>query len=324
MALEFIQDSETFNQELRQKHFMNYRDFCEVKLMEEKTEENVCYRCGKSLEPLTYLDPDFYYCPCWNCTPKRKSEKDAQVDSIIRNMKEFYSRLIGDRYYQLFLVDDIYFRTTIPHDYNVFKKVVNSLDPPSRNDIWFLDWIPGYPKIISMENLGGIKIVNLTQLYDNVSIEKDSVVVGDFEVRFPEFAAFDSKHHSRYSILNPGGDRRGKRLKLGDQCIKFYNTEDDNVKSIFKLYKNNEEMPIRNLTYQDYVIIKLALMRNKKFIRLVFDVALEVAKFSKVLRDSVFLKNTIILDPAKSLNVSLLWTPISEYKIDNNINISIL
>ena len=83
-------------------------------------------------------------------------------------------------------------------------------------------------------------------------------------------------------------------------------------------------MPIRYLTYQDYVIIKLALMRNKKFIRLVFDIILEVAKFSKVIRDSVFLKNTVMLDPSKSLDVSILWTPISEYKKSDNINISIL
>ena len=322
--MDFIDDSEQFEKELRSRRFMSYRDFSEIKLMSQDNQSDRCYRCGGKLDPLTYLDPDFYYCPCWNCAPKRKSERDAQIEGVIRNMKEFYSRLIGDRYYQLFLVDDIYFRTTLPHDYNVFKKVINLLNPPERNDIWFLDWIPGYPKIISLENLQGIKIVNLTKLYSEISFDGDCVTVGDYEVRFPEIIPFSQKHHSRYSIVNPNSDRRGKRLKLGDQSIKLYNTEDDNVRTIFKLYKNGEEMPVRNLTYQDYVIIKLALMRNKKFIKLIFDIILELSKFSGVIRDSVFLKNTVILDPEKTLGVNILWTPVSEYKTKDFINISII
>lgn len=323
--MKFIDNPEQFEKELKSKHFMGYRDFCEVKLLETNVDDDgFCYRCGNQLEPLTYLDPDFYYCPCWNCPPKRKSEKEAQTESIIRNMKEFYSNLVGDRYFQLFLVDDIYFKTTFPHKYEVFKKVVNSLDPPGRSDIWFLDWIPGYPKTISMDNLTGIKIVNLTSLYDNISLEKDMITIGDYEIRYPEFIPFENKHHSRYSILNPNGDRRGKRLKLGDQSVKFFNTEDENTKSIFKLYKDGNEMPIRNLTYQDYVIIKLALMRNKAFIKLVFDIVLEMSRFVGTVRDSVFLKNTVVLDPAKETGLNLLWTPISEYKTSEFINISII
>lgn len=322
--MDFISDSKKFEEELRSNHFMGYQEYCEVKLMNPESENGLCYRCGRKLEPLTYLDPEFYYCPCWNCAPKRKSEKDAQVESILRNMKEFYSRLVGDRYYQLFLVDDIYFKTTFPHDYNVFKKVVNSLDPPSRNDIWFLDWVPGYPKTISMENIEGLKIVNLTKLYDSVVLDKDSVIVGDYEIKFPEFVPFNYHHHSGYSITNQNGERKSKRLKLDDQCVKFFNTEDDNVKSIFKLYKGGDEMPIRNLTYQDYVIIKLALMRNKTFIKLVFDIILEISKSVGVIRDSVFLKNTVLLDPDKKGGLNILWTPISKYKTDNYINISII
>ena len=320
-----LNNSEELGREIRQKHFMGYQEFSEIKLTFDADEDGYCYRCNSPLEPLTYLDPGFYYCPCWSCASKRKSERAALTEGIIRNIKDFYSRLPGDRYYQLFLVDDIYFRTTFPHDYNVFKKVVNSLDPPGRNEIWFLDWIPGYPKIISMDNLEGIKIVNLTRLYNNIVIEKDKTIIGDYEIRYPEFVSFDNKHHSRYSILNPNGDRKSKRLKIGDQCIKLSNTEFDNVKSIFKLYKNGEEYPIRNLTYQDYVIIKLGIMRNKAFTKLIFDIVLEVSKFVGTLRDTVFLKNTVLLDPDKgATGFNLLWSPISEYKTNDFINISII
>ena len=150
-----------FEKDIKQSKFIDYQEFCEIKMMMVPDEEGFCYRCNSPLDPLTYLEPSFYYCPCWDCSSKKKTEQDALTEGIIRNIKEFYSKLIGDRYYQLFLVDDIYFKTTLPHDYDVFKKVVNSLSPPSRNDIWFLDWIPGYPKIISMENLSGIKIVDI-------------------------------------------------------------------------------------------------------------------------------------------------------------------
>ena len=176
-----------------------------------------------------------------------------------------------------------------------------------------------------MDNLEGIKIVNLTRLYNNIVIEKDKTIIGDYEIRYPEFVSFDNKHHSRYSILNPNGDRKSKRLKIGDQCIKLSNTEFDNVKSIFKLYKNGEEYPIRNLTYQDYVIIKLGIMRNKAFTKLIFDIVLEVSKFVGTLRDTVFLKNTVLLDPDKgATGFNLLWSPISEYKTNDFINISII
>lgn len=322
--MEFIDDPRQFEEELRNKHFMDYRDFCEVKLMGEESEGDFCYRCGTKLEPLTYLDPEFYYCPCPTCIPKRKSEREAQSENIIRNMKEFYSRLLGDRYYQLFLVDDIYFKTTLPHDYNVFKKVINSLDPPERNDIWFLDWVPGYPKIISMDNLRGIKIVNLTKLYSGISFDGDTVCVGDYEIRYPEMVDFDQKHHSRYSITNPNSDRKAKRLKLGDQCIKLYPTENENTKSIFKLYKDGSEMPLRNLTYQDYVIIKLALMRNKKFLRLIFDVILEISRSVGTIRDSVFLKNTVQVSSEREGGLTLLWSALEDCKIENYINISII
>lgn len=320
-----LDSSEEFEKELKRDHFMGYRDFSEIQLMLDVSDEGYCYRCGKQLEPLTYTNPNFYYCPCWECASKRKSERAAITEGIIRNMKEFYGRLVGDRYYQLFLVDDIYFKTTLPHDYEVFKKVVNSLSPPARNEIWFLDWLPGYPKIISMDNLQGIKIVNITSLYGEIISKKDSIQVGDYTIKFPEFMPFDNRHHSRYSILNTNGDRKSKRMKLGDQSIKFFNTEDDSVKSIFKVYQGEEEVALRNLTHQDFVIIKLALMRNKAFTRLIFDIILEASKSLGTFRDSVFLKNTVLLSPDKAPKLNLLWTPFSEYKTDDgSINISII
>ena len=39
--------------------FLSYQDYAEIKLLESGSEESYCYRCGESLKPLTYLEPDF-------------------------------------------------------------------------------------------------------------------------------------------------------------------------------------------------------------------------------------------------------------------------
>ena len=162
--MRLVESSRELENEIKMTRFMEYPVFCESKLLIPKNEENFCYKCQKFLEPLTYCEPDFYYQPCWDCSNKRKSDRELITEGILRNIKDYYTKITGDRYYQLFIVDDIYYNTTFPHTYSVFKKVVNSLNPPSRNDIWFLDWKLGFPKIISPENIDGIKIVNLTIL----------------------------------------------------------------------------------------------------------------------------------------------------------------
>lgn len=319
---------DNLDKEISGRHFLSFQDFSEIKLLESPDDDGFCYKCGKQLTPLTYLDPEFYYQPCWGCVTKRKIDRDAIENNLFRAIHEFYSKIIGDRYYQLFLVDDIYPHTTFPHTFKVFKKVVNSLDPPSRNDFWFLDWVPGFPKIISIDNLPGIKIVNLTRYYNPIEVEKgeNKITVAGYDIIMPEFTTFDVRHHSRYSVLNKNGDRRSKRIKIGDKCMKFYNTAEDGTKSIFKIMKGDEPISIRSISYQDLVIIKLAIMRNKSFLKLILEVLEEVCKGCSEFRDTVFLKNTVYMNPKKASapKVTVTWTELSKERLDNEINISIL
>lgn len=325
--MKLTDDSQKLEKEIHEKHLMSYQDYCEIKLVNTSNNENndYCFRCNHYLEPLTYLEPNYYFLPCWTCAPKKKTEVDYLVEGIIRNIKDFYSIILGDRYLQLFIVDDIYFRTTFPHEYGTFKKVINSLNPPSRNDIWFLDWNVGYPKIISLENLQGLKIVNLTKLYEGFDLSQDHIEIGNYRIIPPEIVKFDQKRQSRYSLFT-NGDRKTKRVKVGDICYKLYNTDDPLVKSIFKLQrKDGTEVALRSISYQDYVIIKLAIMRNKNFMRLIYDIIYESFKFMGYYRDTIFLKNTIQLNPKKQdVFFNLIWTPLSEYKNDEYINVSII
>jgi hypothetical protein len=312
---------------IKYKYFIDYFDYCEIKL--QSSPDDRCYKCGKKLEPLTLLEPDFYIMPCWDCSSTRISSREIATDNIIKNIKEFYNKLLGDRYFQLFIVDDIYLKTTFPHNYEVFKRAVISLNPPSRKDIWFLDWIPGYPKIINQTNLKGLKIVNITKLYKEPELNKDVIRVGDYEILLPELIKHNKKSFSRYSIFGEDkkGDRKRKRLKFGDTDIRLYDTNVKNVKSIFKILKDGKEIDTDCLSYQDFVIIKLSLMRDKDFMRVLFDIITETLRTVGTFNDTVFLKNSIVVstNPKKINNVfNLVWSANSEYKLDNIINISIL
>ncbi len=316
-----------YTKEFGDDHFMDYQEFCEIYLLDSPSnEDEVCHRCGNITMPMTYLDREFYTTPCWNCIGSKKISRIEATNSIIKNIKEYYNnKILGDRYYQLFVVDPIYFKTTIPHEYSVFKDIVNSLNPPSRNDIWFLDWEPGYPKIISKENTNGIKIINLSQYYNDIVYEKEKISFNGYEIIFPEVVECDIKHHSRYNILSKSSKRKNKRLKIGDSCIKLYNTRNEDVKSIFKITKNGEEIDVSTISYKDFVVIKLILLRNKSFIRMISNVVQEVLKVSKTFKDSVLLRNTITISPDKSKTFNLTWIADDKDHSDiDQVNISIL
>ena len=130
--MKIIDDSVELEKKLLREKFLSYQDWIEIKLLEEDSEKEYCYRCNKPLEPLTPIDPEFYTLPCWECMGRRRSEREIRTEGIIRNIKDFYTnRILGDRYFQLFLVDNIYFQNTLPHQYSEFKKVINLLNPPS-------------------------------------------------------------------------------------------------------------------------------------------------------------------------------------------------
>jgi hypothetical protein len=323
--MEIIDDPIQFERRLIRDKFMSYRVWAEIRGLEDPAKRETCYRCNKPLEPLSTLDPEFFTLPCWDCVGKKRTERELVVESVVRNIRDFYmGKVLGDRYFQLFLIDPIYFTNTLPHVYPEFKKVISKLNPPSRNDIWFLDWVPGFPKIITTSNLEGLKIVNLSSHY-NIELDKKVVKVDDYEIRWPEEIRTGTRHRTRYGIFSQGNDnRKSKRLKLGDHCYQLYNTDNLNIKSIFKLYRKGEEVAFRSLGYQDYVILKLALLRDRSFLKFVFDILSELTRQISIFRDAVFLKNTVLIDPKKTSKLNLVWNPISDEVMDDYVNISLL
>lgn len=331
--MNILENSIEFEKRLLSSNNLTYRDYLEIKLISD-IELPKCYKCNSELQPLTQLDRSFYQLPCWDCVnnDSRGVDKSVVVGGILKAIKDFYmNRVLGDYYFQLFIVDPIYFSNTLPHGFSEFKKVINSISLPDRKDLWFLDWKPGYPKIISMKNLSGIKTVNLNKVYENsCEITKDYIRIKDYKIYPPEIVQFDPKHYSRYNIYNSSivGNNKSKRLRIGDNCIKFYNTPDSNIKSIFRVMHKNSECSIKSISYQDYALMKLLIMRSRPFLKIVFDILTELSRNTGTLNDTVFLRNEIKINPDRKDKVSVYWSSFFTDSIEtsksNTINISII
>jgi hypothetical protein len=313
-----------------ENHFISLTDYYERD--ERKKDDGFCWKCNKYLPPLTLLDPESceYYLPCWNCIGSRKYEKVQAIQTTQNAIHDYYDWILGDRYFQMFIIDDIYIKTTTTHEFGEFKKVLKLLQPKDRNKLWLIDYIAGYPKLICEENIEGLKIVGIDTQFKTVS-KGSTLVMKDYELMYPEIIPYDTRHHSRYNIYNTADNRKTKRLRLSGQdgkssnkCIKFFNyAGNENIKSLFGIrrFSTGEDVDPASLDYPDYTVLKLVLMRNKVFTKILIDMLEEFSRSVGVLRDSVFLKNTVTINPWNDLKVNVSWLP--EYK-EGYINISIL
>lgn len=317
-------------------HFISYRSACEISLLQGGDPDGKCYKCNSPKTPLTFLIPNYYYVPCWNCLSTR--DRKAMIKTLVEEIEEFYSKILSDRYLQLFLIDPIYYEATIPHTYDTFKSVLGKKELPSRNDIWFIDWLRGTPKVISRDNLDGIEIKDLGELY-NITSTRNKINLNSYSIEAPLIVKYDSIHHGRYNILNMKGDRKTKRLRIPgtDTCFKFWNNEGEGIedwKSILRVTKQGSSDPEENVLGKmsplDFLTLKLVLLRNKAFMKHIFQIlSILLQQGIRTFADHVFLGNTIdicSMDEKRKYNLVLSWKPIplNEQQEENTINISIL
>lgn len=319
---------EDLEKHLEDYHFTTLSDYYERPNRTTK-DNGYCWKCNTFRPPLTLLDSDIcdYHLPCWDCIGKKKYEKTQAIQTIQDAIHDFYSIISGDRYFQMFIIDDIYIRTTLSHEFNEFKKVLKLLYPKDRNKLWLIDYVPGYPHTICKDNLEGLKIVDLSNLFTALS-DKKTIKLKDYEISYPEIVPYDTRHHSRYNILNPTDNRKTKKLRIPtssgeSKCIKFFNNTGDPCEacSLFQIKKAGIPINPSGLGKADYIILKLVLLRNKTFMKLIISVLEEACKSSSIYRDSIFLKNTVNVNPWSKINTNITWLP---EKRENFVNISIL
>lgn len=318
-------------------HYISYQTASEITTLQNPGEEGICYKCRSPKTPLTFLLPDFFHIPCWSCLSTR--ERKVMVKMIIEEIREFYDKILSDKFLQLFLVDPIYYNATIPHTFDTFKSILSKKELPGRNEIWAIDWLRGTPKIISRDNLEGVEIKDLGAKYAVTSTKERITTSNRYIVHAPTIIGYDQVHHGRYNILNINSDRKTKRLRIPgtDTCYRFWNNEEDTPgewKSILRVTKGNADNPEENwldrLTPENYLTLKLAILRNKTFMRSIFQIiSIILAQGVGIFRDKVFLGNTVdicSMDPRKKWVLNIAWRPGDiEVPVGNNIiNISIL
>jgi len=299
---------EDFEEHLMTDHFLRIQDYYEMGkgILQENTEK----------APLTYINPTKYYLSDWN-TLSNEYERKQYIKTVGLVIEDFLDHVISDRFLQMFIVSDFYFQNTPSHNYEDFKNIVKSLGQ-DRNKIWFIDFKKGYPKIISESNKLGIKVVLIEDRYPVLS-EKDIIQIGPWTIKYPDFFPPDSHHQGRYSVLNPTSTvKETKRLKLksfDEKCIKLVN-HPNKVYSIFNVEGPEERSAL------DDMIIKMVLLRNKNFMRLTCASIKELIDASCVYSDSAFIKNTVLINPKKELNINFSWDS-SRFR-ENFINISLI
>lgn len=301
---------------LREDHFLDIFSFYEMS--SKRLIDNL---------PLTYIVPDHYNLRDWDSI-KRKYEKKQITLTIQDAIIDYIGKVITDRFLQMFLVGPIYFDATPTHTYEEFRSVLKGIQEKDRNKIWFLDWFPGFPKMICKENLHGIKLVEVDSIY-RVSSSDDKITLNHYTVKFPDLIPLDTRHYGRYNIFNvgPAAKRETKRLKIkerDDYCVRFFSKPSSASKAIFQI-TDDRGNPVRpeSLGELDLTVLKILLLRNKNFLRLIRDVIRETTRQCGLYSDSVFLKNTVTIDPEKmKVRANISWTG-SEAREDF-INISIL
>ena len=319
---------------LSENHCMSHETYLETLLTSSRDLSDYCYRCKKYPSFITPVYHSIGSCPCWKCVESSsdpKKLKKLATTGLLNSLYDYFGDIITDRYLQLFLLDDIYYTNVIPHTYEEFKNILSCLTLPSRNDIWFLDFKPGYSKTISKEFMGNLEIVNLSELF-NVHLTPDRICINDkYEIVLSPLVKYDKSHYSRKNLMNLGEKaRKTKNLRLDgkDECVKFHPVKGlDSWSSIFQVTdpKTGEVVDITGLQYLDLIIIKLCILRNKPFLRRIFDIYNTILPKVQEVKDHVFLKNRITVNPDNKVSLFLSWLPQStELGRDEFVTLSIL
>lgn len=313
---------DNLEEHLRDVHFIDIQSYYESGNEILRSSEK-CLKCGSHRTPLsTVVGANSYFLPCWRCIGEDRYEKPQAIETVQKAIRDYYSLVEGDRFLQMYLSDSIFPGETLPHGYTEFKGILKKLQGLygiDRNKLWIPDFLPGYPRVLSVENIRGIKIVDIERVFKIKYQEDGSLTVNGITIQPASLIPHDQRHFSRYNILNinnPKTDYRNtKRVRVGDKALKLFNNRGTDTKSLFQVSESDLPSGLE-------LVIKILILRNRSLFRLISSVVSELIKSIGTFRDSVFLRNTVIINPGSSLKVNLSWTPQEEK--EGYINISIL
>lgn len=310
-------DNDKFEEHLLNYHFLSYHIYYEI--ISQSFKESICWKCEKLRIPLTPYSNE-YYLPCSNCFEKEYNKSSLEL------LETFLKKFEGNKYLQYFLSQDDIPSKVFPHTINDYLSVVEELRSGYGriiNSVYFeIIRNNNYtPFEISMRNIDNLHL----ETYNNILGEDYIILSGEkYKVLPPEPCEYNSRHHTKYSILNTQSTKVTKKIKLSDKsCYKLWG------KSIFLLKDFNDNIIDPNsLEESDLIILKNYILRKRNNFNLIKNIYLEICKFSNNLNDEVFIKNTIPLGKKASVDVfQFSWLPQEPNKFwgtSSIINLSIL
>lgn len=313
-------DLEDLEEHIRHYHLMDYDVYYEISTQSPLISN--CWKCGALKIPITPYS-NKYFLPCRKCLDKRK-QKDFEKSSL--DILESYIESIKDsKYIQYFLSDPNLKYLVFPHTIEEFCSICEELKPKKtriNNNAYFeisRKFCYGPPEI-SMRNLDSIQL----DIYQNI-FGKQIILNGNiYKIILPEECEYDSKHHSKYSILNLSSKKETRKLKFSDgqnTCIKFSGL------SIFKLLDDqNNQVDPNTLSDSDKIILKEYILRDKTMFNILSKVYLEICKFTNIIHDSVFINNTIPISFDKNIEVfNFNWFDFSsDWSTNMTLNLKVI
>lgn len=321
---------ESIEKHLKENHFIGYQEYYEIIKSWLIDNEYLCWRCGNPKNPLCSR-LNTYYLPCSQCLTTKRSDIIEFSEKILNDIKDYQKKIMKDKFYQLFLSSPWIIKESLSHEFNETKLVLENICKRDqikigKNDAIIVKNIVGSTKEISSRNIDNLNIELSNCLSLKKSITGFEIFLGRdlYSIELPESCEYDIKHHSRYSILNLNSKRSTKKLKMSSgDCIKFYPSKYSNYRSLLRLKNSKGEIVDPDeLSNSEYLYLKMAILRNGTIMKRLFEIYNEFCKYVEILRDSVFLLNTIWLGKNRNNIIYLSWKPeLIESPVQINISI---
>lgn len=306
-------EDESLEEHIEKEHHISYQRYYE-RIISGGVEEP-CWRCGY---PRYLISPHLTdYLPCeacgQGCSRRIFEERRRDVLGII---EEYLGSLGKNRYHQYLLaysgIDWILgglLQTGLDLLGRRKKDLKLRLD---KTAFPMIEFESGHPKEISERNLSHV----ILGLREDIKVSSGEgyfkATIGNktFLIWLPEVIEFDTRYHSRHSILNPLSNRPSKRLKLKSQSgdyIKIYGRAD---RTILKLTtEDSEELSFSSLPKNIQNDLKLIILSWKPIRERIIEVYNEILIYCEYVYDLVFMLSSFSIPSTKDFRLYLTWTP---------------
>lgn len=306
---------ESIETHLREDHFIDYKDYYELVVTGNPSEK--CWKCGSNRYIITpWLDQ--FHLPCTDCInyDNRVSMVEMQ-NEIISVTKNFQRSISKNRFYQYVLsLDSKQRQKFLPKNIESISDNLNTLKKMGKykidkSQLFYIKNITGTSSEISQRNINNLYMEFID--FEVTQEDDGRFCLGNtgYYISLPQSVEFDSRHHSRNSILNPAAKRSSKRLRIGDNgdCIRFYYTPNPTSRCILQLTdKNNKQIEYTELSDYTKWIIRSCILRTKEIRTRVFEIYNEIFKYISWIKDSVFLSNSISIPINTDIGMIFTWS----------------